>query len=269
MKNIRIGNDFVLVWIITRGGQPEDLSNIIDASLNVRVFTKVKTVPFEITGNSLRIEFTPSICDMLGVYNLVFSYELPDSGLADWQRKCTIDVNAFQIVPSTAMADDITEFSITSDLLIGFKGDKGDSAYEVWLNENQGGTLDDYFEWLRQPATEAGAAVQEQTNLFLSEKETLINDVLEEVERNENGRIQAEGLRVQAENARTQAEANRILAETARQENTALAIQNANDAADRANDSAELADTARLAIQDDLTLKLESIIYSQTEYNEI
>ena len=126
MKKIRIGNDFVLVWTITRGGQPEDISNIIDASLNVRVFTKVKTVPFEITGNSLRIEFTPSICDMLGVYNLVFSYELPDSGLADWQRKCTIDVNAFQIVPSTAMADDITEFSITSDLLIGFKGDKGD-----------------------------------------------------------------------------------------------------------------------------------------------
>ena len=269
MKKIRIGNDFVLVWIITRGGQPEDLSNIIDASLNVRVFTKVKTVPFEITGNSLRIEFTPSICDMLGVYNLVFSYELPDSGLADWQRKCTIDVNAFQIVPSTAMADDITEFSITSDLLIGFKGDKGDSAYEVWLNENQGGTLDDYFEWLRQPATEAGAAVQEQTNLFLSEKETLINNVLSEIEQNEEDRIAAELLRAQAESARALAEEARIAAETARQQNTALAINNANEAADNASEAAELANTARLAIQDDLTLKLESIIYSQTEYNEI
>ena len=145
MKKIRIGNDFVLVWIITRGGQPEDLSNIIDASLNVRVFTKVKTVPFEITGNSLRIEFTPSICDMLGVYNLVFSYELPDSGLADWQRKCTIDVNAFQIVPISMMADDITEFSVTSDLLIGFKGDPGKSAYEIWLEAGNIGTIDDYL----------------------------------------------------------------------------------------------------------------------------
>ncbi|HPC14115.1 MAG TPA: hypothetical protein PLN36_07095, partial [Bacteroidales bacterium] len=145
MKTIRIGNDFVLVWTITRGGQPENLSNITNASLTARVFTKIKAVPFEVIDNSLRIEFTPEICDTLGVYNLVFSYELPDSGLADWQRKCTIDVNAFQIVPSTAMADDITEFSITSDLLIGFKGDKGDSAYEVWLSAGNTGTVEDFL----------------------------------------------------------------------------------------------------------------------------
>ena len=43
----------------------------------------------------------------------------------------------------------------------------------------------------------------------------------------------------------------------------------ANTAAQTANTAAGLADTARLAIQSDLALKIESVTYSETEYNEI
>lgn len=43
----------------------------------------------------------------------------------------------------------------------------------------------------------------------------------------------------------------------------------ANDAAEAANTAAGLANDARLAIQSDLALKLESEIYSTTEYNEV
>lgn len=170
MKNIRIGNDFVLVWTITRGGQPENLSNITNASLTARVFTKIKSVPFEIVGNSILIEFTPLICDTLGLYNLVFSYELPDYGLSDLQRKCTIDVNAFQIVPNSMMADDITEFSITSDLLIGFKGDPGKSAYEIWLEAGNIGTIDDYLASLKGEPFTFEDFTSEQLALLKGEK---------------------------------------------------------------------------------------------------
>lgn len=136
MKTIRIGNDFVFAWAIERNGIPEDLSAISNASLNVRVFNKIKSVPFQVVGNSILIEFTPLICDTLGVYNLEFSYDLPDTGLSDLKRKCSIDIDAFQIVPKSAMADDSAEFVVTSDLAIAFKGDKGDPfTFEDFTSE--------------------------------------------------------------------------------------------------------------------------------------
>ena len=33
MKNIRDGNDIHFVWAVTRGGQPEDLTRLIDDKL--------------------------------------------------------------------------------------------------------------------------------------------------------------------------------------------------------------------------------------------
>lgn len=132
-------------------------------------------------------------------------------------------------------------------------GLKGLSAYEVWLKDNPDKTKEDYYNWLRQPATDAGNAVQEQTNLFISEKEEEIDNVVGEIAYNESKRLEAEALRVSAEstrveneNARIEAESERNTAEAARQENTTIAIQNANEAASNAND-------ARLAIEGDLT----------------
>jgi len=145
MKKIRIGNDFVFIWAIERNGLPEDLSSIVNASLTVTVLGKVKTIPFEVIDGGLRIEFTPSVCDILGVYNLEFSYELPDDGLSDLERQCKIDVDAFQIVPKSAMADDASEFVVTSDMAIGFMGEKGDSAYQVWLDAGNTGTVEDFL----------------------------------------------------------------------------------------------------------------------------
>lgn len=85
----------------------------------------------------------------------------------------------------------------------------------------------------------------------------------------EIARNTAEGLRIAAETLRETNEATRQSQETARQTNTAAAISNANNAASAANTAAGLADAARLAIQADLLVKIESEIYSETEYNEI
>ncbi len=227
MKKIRIGNDFVFSWAIERGGEPEPLESVLEKKLYMIVSgEKTKIENFTISGNNVIVEFTAEMLNKLGVYTLVFTYILPDTSLSDNERKCAIDIDAFQIVPRTYMADDISEFSVTSDMAIAFKGD---SAYQVWLNEGNVGTLDDYFAWIQQPATEAAEAANAAAALA-NEKAAL-------------------------------ADAAAALANTKAGE--------ANMAAATANAAAAAADASRLAIQDNLSLKLESIIYSAIEYNEI
>ncbi len=175
MKRIRIGNDFVFLWTIGRNGFPEDLSAITNPTLVVRVLDKIKTAPFEIVGSSLLVEFTPTICDTLGVYNLEFSYELPDPALPDFERKCKVDVDAFQIVPKTSQADCSVEYSVMTDLAIALKGDKGDSSYQVWLDEGHSGTIDDYLAYLQQPALDAAEVANRAAGLA-DEKASLAED---------------------------------------------------------------------------------------------
>lgn len=163
---IRIGNDFVFNWAIERGGLPEDLLSVLEKHLHLSVFGKrvelVEGVDYDITGNVIRIEVTPTIANIIGTYKAEFHYILPDNGLIDEDRKCAVDIDAFQIVAKTAQADDSTEFSMTSDMAIAFKGDKGNSAYQVWLDAGNTGTEEDYFAYLRQPAIDAGASIISQ-----------------------------------------------------------------------------------------------------------
>lgn len=210
MKKIRIGNDFVFNWAIERGGVPEDLESVLEAKLTASVFGKKQEVPFTVSGNIITIEFTPEICNVIGSYNLLFTYILPDTSLSDEERKCAVDIDAFQIVPRTAMADDVTEFAVTSDMAIAFKGDKGDSAYQVWLDAGNIGTEEDYFAYLRQPATDAGASISELES---------------EIQVNEGLRVQAESERDSAETARVQAESERLSAEIIRQSNEGERIE--------------------------------------------
>lgn len=161
MKKIRIGNDFTLNWEITRGGLAEDLSSALDAKLTMTVYRNKIDIPFTTNGNIVHIEFTPDICNIMGAYNLQLYYILPDTTLSDEDRKCTIDIDAFQIVPKSAMADDSSEFSVTSDMAVGFQGK---SAYEVWLETHEG-TEEDYLAWLQQPATNAAATANSAAEL--------------------------------------------------------------------------------------------------------
>lgn len=157
MKKIRIGNDFVFNWAIERGGLAEDLSSVLEKHLHLSVFGKrvelVEGIDYDITGNVIRIEVTPTIANILGTYKAEFHYILPDNGLIDEDRKCAVDVDAFQIVAKTAQADDSTEFSMTSDMAIAFKGDKGDPGVGIPIGGVAGQQLTkksatDYdFEW--------------------------------------------------------------------------------------------------------------------------
>jgi membrane protein involved in colicin uptake len=148
------------------------------------------------------------------------------------------------------------------------------SAYQVWLEEGNVGTEDDYFAYLRQPATDAAESLSEleqtvsgnEAERVTAEQGRSDAELLRvgaegirnsnETDRinaegirdaNETARINAERDRVDAEDLRKQAEAAREEAEGLRQTNTATAIQNAEDATTAANTAAGLANNAATA----------------------
>ena len=329
---IRQGNDFIFLWAIERNGLPENLSNAVNVRLHFKNFDCVGNVQsFQIVdGNIVRVEVAPKWASRLGPYRLILSYEFEDLSYSDSDRKCVVDVLAFNIVPKTCEADDLTEMAKTTDIMIGLRGL---SAYDVWLKDNPESTIDDYYNWLRQPATDAVSLIDDKIehldevidtstaneaervtaeNIRLSnetgrvnaesqrvnnEDERLANEINREQaenlraiaegsrvdaenirvsnentrKSNETGRVNAENDRVDAENIRisnestrlsnevdrVNAESDRGIAEGLRQTNTAQAIVDAENATTNANTSAQNADDARLAIQDDLALKVD------------
>ena len=125
MKRIRINNDFTFAWAIERNGLPEDLSTAINMVLLARNSTGAIQVitDYEVVANMVSVEITPEIANVLGRYNFILTYKLPDASLDDMERLCEVDTDAFIIVPRTAEADDSTDLLVTSDMAIGFKGD--------------------------------------------------------------------------------------------------------------------------------------------------
>ena len=125
MKRIRINNDFTFAWAIERNGLPEDLSTAINMVLRARNSTgAIQTITdYDVAANMVSVEITPEIANVLGRYNFILTYELPDASLDDMERLCEVDTDAFIIVPRTAEADDSTDLLVTSDMAIGFKGD--------------------------------------------------------------------------------------------------------------------------------------------------
>jgi len=126
MTKVRIGNDFVFAWAITRDGSPENFTGATEKKLLLKsVGTVTELTAYTITGNIITIEFTPTILTKMGFYVLEFSYTLPDLGFEDSDRKVKVDVDAFEVVPRTALASGIDELNVSSELALGFKGDKG------------------------------------------------------------------------------------------------------------------------------------------------
>lgn len=150
MKRIKIGNDFEAAWTIERGGEPENLLDVLDMKVFVSVFDSKQEVPFTMAGiNIIRIELKPEICDRVGEYHFDLEYKLSDLGLTDKERECAVDRDAFIIVAKTDQADDITKIDLKSDMIIAFKGDKGDKGEkgdtgplaDVSMNINEQGHL--------------------------------------------------------------------------------------------------------------------------------
>lgn len=120
---IRKDNDFVLNWAINWNGIAEDFTGATDMVLTASVFGIVKTIPdesYSIIGNIVRIEFTPEICNIPGVYRIDLKYSKPSSEFVDGERRSAVDVKAFKIVETSDNADTTRNLSSTSDAVAGF-----------------------------------------------------------------------------------------------------------------------------------------------------
>jgi hypothetical protein len=219
---IREGNDFDVVWAITRAGQPEDLSTATSMKLTLVVYGLViEHSLFTVTDNVLSINIPKEVATIKGDYRLVFEYTLPNAGQPDGDLKCKTDVVPFRIVPFTADADDVYTIDTYSDVLFGFKGDKGDDgddAYQIWLDLGNEGTYEDFIAYMRQPAVDAGASISELEG---------------EIQASEGLRVSAETARVNAEGdatkGRVKAENDRVTAEGERAQAFAQMMGEADD----------------------------------------
>lgn len=120
---IRKDNDFVLNWAINWNGVAEDFKGVTDIVITASVFGSVKTITdesYSIIGNIVRIEFTPEICNIPGVYRLELKYLKQSSEFVDGERRSAVDVRAFQIVETSDQADTTHDLSSTSDAVAGF-----------------------------------------------------------------------------------------------------------------------------------------------------
>lgn len=127
MNKIKIGNDFVFLWQIKRGGVVENLMNVTNLKL-VRYINAFGHDGLEIEctpqpDGILRVEVTPEMAPKVGKYYFELSYELVDMSLSDNDRKCRVDVDAFQIVARTSQGVDEYEITVTSELLMGLRGE--------------------------------------------------------------------------------------------------------------------------------------------------
>ena len=206
IPKIRAGNQFEYVWAIERAGVAVDLTTATDIELSYgvgKLCTDYSKIPFTVV-DANKIS-SSHLYGVTGTYNLKLEFKIDG-------EQSTIDIDAFKIVPRSEDASDSTQFAVTSDMAIGFKGDKLTFA--------------------------------DLTTSDIAELQRPANDAIVSIQAVELSVEQAEAIRVQAEIDRQTNTGTAIQnAETAIQ-NAQTATTNANTATTNANTKAGLADTA-------------------------
>lgn len=160
MKKRRIGNDFFELCQIADSGEVVDLLAVKDT---IELTCKARGRTFDVDlyqvlpNGIIKIEVKAELYNQVGAYHFNLKYKHFDTSMSDNDRKREVDFRPFQLVAETGQADPIDDIPITIDMAAGFEGK---SAYEVWLKSNVG-SLDDYYNYLRQPASDAAAVAQE------------------------------------------------------------------------------------------------------------
>lgn len=137
----RINNDFDALVNVVHEGVKIDLSLYEITSVRM-VSNQVYQVPdYEIRNGSLFLHVTPLIAPKPGKYKIVVTYRKADPTLADGYWNFEFDKYLVTIV-SCSEDEDAGEVVITADAVIGMRGK---SAYQVWLDAGNEGTVEDYL----------------------------------------------------------------------------------------------------------------------------
>ena len=262
MNKIKLGNDFVLLWQIKRNGE---LENLLEA-VNIRMVRYINAFGFKgeeipcipLDNGIVRVEITPEYAPVVGKYFLELHYELTDLSVADKDRKCRVDMEAFRIVPRTSAMTGAYTMSETSDLLIGLRGEKfvfADFTEEELDDLKQG--LDNFVaiaEVQEANRESADQARETRTNNAISE---IKSDTVEAIGRVDDAISLSDAATLRANTAASDANESEVIRESQeadRQTNTTNAITATNTATTQANtarDGAIIATSdARDAISD-------------------
>ena len=202
MRKVRIGNDINVRWEVKTDGKAVSLEGRA-LKLYVRsAYRKEEITTFTVEGCVVSFTYPASMQRMTGARAVI----LEDATEGAPRRTVCADQAFTLVAHSCEENDDDVEFgdfmvSLQSNVLIG---KPGLSAYEVWLSEGNTGTLEDWYAFLRKPATDIASDVAEAE----AERKTA-----------ETARQEAEDLRINSEQIRTTSETERTTAEQERQEN--------------------------------------------------
>lgn len=248
MQRIRIYKDLKIQWKVLTNKEALPLEG---RDLTFEIVNKFERVsfPYSVEGNLLTADFPGTAHKSLGDYWVTLWENRGKEG------QTLVDSCAgFTLVSTTCMEDDSDNtlngaavVSLESNIQFGVKGD---SAYEIWLKQGYTGTVSDFMDWLREPATSIADSVSHaEAERVKAEKERESAET--ERAMAEDGRKLNENARNFAENARKTAESERKKAESARSTEFArlkieseTATDNATKAATRANDAAAAAEKA-------------------------
>ena len=227
MRKVRIGNDINVRWEVKTDGQAVSLEGKT-LKLYVRsAYRKEEITTFTVEGCVVSFTYPASMQRMTGARAVI----LEDATEGAPHRTVCADQAFTLVAHSCEESDDDVEFedfmvSLQSNVLIG---KPGLSAYEVWLSEGNTGTLEDWYAFLRKPATDIAADV-----------------AAAEAERKaaETARQEAEDLRITSEQERATAETARVAAEEQRAATFAELSENVDAAVSKANTAASAANTA-------------------------
>ena len=159
MDKKRQGNDFGVIWTITKEGI-NPISSAIDVNV-VIVHQRMRTrsIPqFTIEGNV--IKFTvPVAMQQIGVHDLVVTFSYPDPAMPSGIGTCTVDLeSAFEIVLNTANENAGSTITVSSELVVALHGK---SAYELALKYGlTDKTEEEFVNDLTQSSIDAAASAQ-------------------------------------------------------------------------------------------------------------
>lgn len=267
MRKVRIGNDINVRWEVKTDGQAVSLEGKT-LKLYVRsAYRKEEITTFTVEGCVVSFTYPASMQRMTGARAVI----LEDATEGAPRRTVCADQAFTLVAHSCEENDDDVEFedfmvSLQSNVLIG---KPGLSAYEVWLSEGNTGTLEDWYAFLRKPATDIASDVA------AAEAERKASETARQEA--EEGRITSEQERTTAETARVAAEEQRAATFAELSENVDAAVSKANTAASAANTATEKtnaeegkrAEAEILRVEAEAARKREEGIRQETETERI
>ena len=197
MRKIRIGNDIQVSWEVKTNGEAVSLEGRT-LKLYVRsAYQKQEITNFTISGCVITFLYPASMQKSTGSRAVI----LNDATTGSPEKTICADQAFTLVAHSCEETDDDVDFedfmvSLESNVLVGIPGM---SAYDLWLLDGNKGTLEDYYAWLRKPASDFVDSVSEAEKQRAEAEEARKKAELAREEQNEECKRQTERAKNQAD----------------------------------------------------------------------